>query len=226
MEKVKQAKAKTKINKTNKVKKEIPENVKAKLEEERLVKALEEESAFINSTQLNEKMINDFYKFHKRKIRRADFYSLLLCGLVLILIGINFLLDGSDYFFGLICNIIINTFLIILGIYLWVYAFKYQKYDKKESKKIYDDDISTYVNNYYFNNEMVIIKNKIGTTERTYECLEAVYETKDLYYILISRNSGYIMKKDSFTKGKENEFHNFVKEKMGKYYKKRCHRKN
>ena len=226
MEKVKQAKAKTKINKTNKVKKEIPYNFKAKLEEERLVKELEEESAFINSTQLNEKMINDFYKFHKRKIRRADFYSLLLCGLVLILIGINFLLDGSDYFFGLICNIIINTFLIILGIYLWVYAFKYQKYDKKESKKIYDDDISTYVNNYYFNDEMVIIKNKIGTTERTYECLEAVYETKDLYYILISRNSGYVMKKDSFTKGEENEFHNFIKEKMGKYYKKRCHRKN
>ena len=142
-------------------------------------------------------MINDFYKFHRRKIRRSDYISLLFCGLVLIIIGIKYLLEGSDYFFGLICNIIFNALLISLGIYLLAYALKYQKYDRKESKKIYDDDISTYINYYYFNDERAIIKNKIGTTERTYDCLEAIYETKDCYYILITKNSGYVMKKDS-----------------------------
>lgn len=218
--------SRTKENtKNNKVKKVEGSNVKAKLEDERLIKALEKESEYINSTKMNEKMINEFYKFHKRKIKRGDFYSLLLCGLVLIMIGINFLLEGEDYFFGLIINIIINVFLIALGIYLWVYAFKYQKYDKKESKKIYDDDISTYVNNYYFNDERVVVKNKMGTTERPYDCLEAVYEAKECYYILLKKNSGYIVKKDSFVKGEEKDFHKFIKEKTGKSYKKRCHRR-
>lgn len=214
-------KVKGKTSKAKGIKKDVP----VKLSKERIEKALKEESTFINETQLNEKMINDFYKFHKRQIRRSDFISLLFCGLVLIVIGVNYLLEGSDYFFGLICNIVINALLISLGIYLWAYALKYQKYDRKESKKIYDDDISTYINYYYFNDERAIIKNKVGTTERTYECLEAIYETKEFYYILITKNSGYVMKKDSFKKGEEEDFHKFIKEKMGKNYKKRCHRK-
>lgn len=216
MEKVRRKNSKAKENKSD---------VPVKLSEDRIEKALKEESIFINETQLNEKMINDFYKFHRRKIRRSDFISLLFCGFVLIIIGIKYLLEGSDYFFGLIFNIIFNALLISLGIYLWAYALKYQKYDRKESKKIYDDDISTYINYYYFNDERAIIKNKIGTTERTYECLEAIYETKEFYYILITKNSGYVMKKDSFKKGNEEDFHKFIKEKMGKNYKKRCHRK-
>lgn len=214
-----------KVKRKNNKAKESKVDVPVKLSEERIEKALKEESTFINETQLNEKMINDFYKFHKRQIRRSDFISLLFCGLVLIVIGVNYLLEGSDYFFGLICNIVINALLISLGIYLWAYALKYQKYDRKESKKIYDDDISTYINYYYFNDERAIIKNKVGTTERTYECLEAIYETKEFYYILITKNSGYVMKKDSFKKGAEEDFHKFIKEKMGKNYKKRCHRK-
>lgn len=210
---------KTKKRKTKA--KESKENIEAKLSEERLINALNEESLFINATHLNEKMVNDFYKFYRRKVKRADFWSLLLCGFVLVAIGINFLLEGEDYFFGLICNIIINAFLIFLGVYLWVYAFKYQKFNKKESKKIYDDDISTFTNYYYFDDERVIIKNKVGTTERTYECLEAVYDTKNFYYILLTKDSGYIIKKDSFTKGDEKNFNNFIKGKMGKGFKKR-----
>ena len=217
-------KVKRKNNRTNKTK-DFKDDVPVKLSEERIEKALKEESTYINETQLNEKMVNEFYKFHRRKIRRSDFISLLFCGLVLFIISINYLLEGSDYFFGLVCNIIFNALLISLGIYLWAYAFKYQKYDRKESKKIYDDDISKYMNYYYFNDERVIIKNKIGTTERTYDCLEAIYEAKEYYYILITKNSGYVMKKDSFKKGEEEDFHKFIKEKMGKNYKKRCHRK-
>ena len=99
--------------KNNKVK-ENKSDVPVKLSEDRIEKALKEESTFINETQLNEKMINDFYKFHRRKIRRSDYISLLFCGLVLIIIGIKYLLEGSDYFFGLICNIIFNALLIFL----------------------------------------------------------------------------------------------------------------
>ena len=214
-----------KVGRPKKRTKKTNDNLEVKLPEDAKEKALQEESLFINETQLNEKMANDFFKFYKRKIRRSDFYTILLCGVILIIIAINYLLEGNDYLFGIVCNIVINTLLILAGIYLWIYAFKYQKYDKKESKKIYNEDISTYMNYYYFNDERVIIKNKIGTTDRQYDCLEAIYESKECYYILITKRSGYVMKKDSFKKGEEEQFHKFIKEKMGKNYKKRCHRK-
>ena len=213
-------------NKASKAKKENTNNIKVKLPADRIIKSLQKESLYINETQLNVKMINDFYKFHKRKIKRGDFYSLLLCGLILIAFAINFLMEGSEFFFGLIANLAINGFLIALAIDLWIYAFKYQKYDKRESKKIYNDDISTFMNYYYFKDEKLVVKNKVGTTESDYDCLEAIYETKNFYYILINIDNGYIMKKDAFTKGDEKDFHNFIKEKMGKNYKKRCHKKN
>ena len=223
MEKEK-TKTRSRITKADRLR-AIKENGKVKLDEDRIIKDIEENAMYVNKTQLNEKIINDFYKFYKRRIKRADFYSLIFCGIILIIIGVNFILQGSDYFFGIICNIIINVSAICLGIYLCVYSFKYQKFDKKESKKIYNDDISTYINEYYFNNENVIIINKEGKTEKKYNQLDSVYEAKNFYYILLTKNSGFAMSKDSFVKGKEADFHEFIKQKMGKNYKKSCHRK-
>ena len=59
---------------------------KVELPADSLTRAMEEEAEFINETQLNEKMINQFYKFYKRKIKRTDFYTLLFCGIVLIIV--------------------------------------------------------------------------------------------------------------------------------------------
>ena len=200
-------------------------DIKAQLPPDNLIKEREKGSIYINETQLSEKIINQFYKFYKRKIKRADFYSLLFCGGVLIGVGINYLIKGNDNLFGVVFNSAFNIFLILLGLYLFYYAFSYQKYNKKESLRIYDEDISTYINYYYFNSERVFISNKLGTTERTYDCLEGIYETKKYYYLLISRSSGYIIDKKGFKKGTEEGFHEFIKNKMKKNYKKRCHRK-
>ena len=69
----------------------------------------------------------------------------------------------------------------------------------KESKKIYDDDISTYVNNYYFNDERIIVKNKMGTTfvgacfceERIYLCNigdSRAYRVRESQLVQISKD--------------------------------------
>ena len=64
--KIRTRKNKTSRTKENTKKKKMKNvegsNVKAKLEDERLIKALEKESEYINSTKMNEKMINEFYK--------------------------------------------------------------------------------------------------------------------------------------------------------------------
>lgn len=185
----------------------------------------EKEAKFINTTVTNENIINKFYKFYKRKVKRFDFYSFLICGIALILIAINLLLQGSDYFMELIWNIIISVILIGIGICFWISAFKNQKYDKKDMVRIYAEDISNISNDYFFDDDKVVIVNKFGETERSYEYLEAIYEAKDYYYIFTTRKSAYIMDKKKFTKGTEKEFNNFIKSKMKKNYKKRCIRK-
>ena len=135
------------------------------------------------------------------------------------------LLNGEVFFGEIICDLIIIIILISLGICFWISAFNVQKYDKKRMKKIYDEDISKMSIDFYFDNDKVVIVNKYGETERVYEYLEAIYEAKDFYYIFTAKKNAHIMKKDSFTKGKEEEFNKFIKDKMGKKYKKRCIRK-
>lgn len=213
-------KTRTRITKADRLRASMGDGT-VKLEEDRIIKEIEENSIYINETQLNEKIINNFYKYYKRKIKRSDFITLLLCGLILIGVGINYLLEGNDYFFGIVCNIVINVFLIALGIYLCVYDFKYQKYDKKESKKIYNEDISKFKNYYYFENNRLTIVNNAGKTNKLYKEIYFIYEAKHFYYILLTPENGLVMSKDAFTKGKEEDFHKFIKEKMGKSFKKR-----
>ena len=77
---------------------------------------------------------------------------------------------------------------------------------------------------YYFTEDEIIIANKFGETIKLYEHLTGIYEAKTCYYLFTSRKNGYIIKKDSFTKGIEYKFRLFMKEKLGKSYK-RCYRK-
>lgn len=179
------------------------------------------EAKFVNITEINEDIINKFYKFYKYHVKRFDFYSFLICGVILILIGIRLLINEDTYFLGVIFNIMVSIVLILIGIYFWISAFKAQKYDKKNMIRIYAEDISKITNDYFFDNDKVIIVNKFGETERVYEYLDAIYESKEFYYIFTTSKNAYIMKKDSFKKGKEEEFNIFIKEKMGKNYKKR-----
>ncbi len=192
---------------------------------ENIKKQREKEARFVNTTVMSEEIINKFYKFYARRVNRFDFYSFLICGLLLIIIAINFLIHGNEYFLGIVGNIITSIILIGIGICFWMSAFKTQKYDKKSMVKIYSEDISNLLNDYYFDNSKVVIVNKYGETERVYDYLEAIYEAKDYYYIFTTKKNCHIMRKDSFKKGREEDFHKFIKERMGKNYKKRCIRK-
>lgn len=189
---------------------------------ENVKKQMEKEALFVNTTEINEDIINKFYRFYKMKIKRFDFYSFLICGIIFIIVGIMNIFKGNEFLFSTIVNIIINLILIAIGITFWVSAFQTQKYDKKSMMKIYSEDISKLINYYYFYDDKVIIINKYGETERVFEYLENIYESKYYYYIFINRKKVHIMRKDSFTKGEEEEFHDFIKEKMKKHYKKRC----
>jgi len=135
------------------------------------------------------------------------------------------LIKGSDNIFGIIITIITNVFLILIGIGFEISAFRIQKYDKKAMERVYDEDISKITNEYYFQNDKVVIVNKYGETERVYEYLDSIYEDKECYYIFTNKKNSYILKKDSFISGKENDFNLFIREKMGRNYKKRCIRK-
>ena len=199
--------------------------VNNKITKDNIKRQREKESKFINTTTTNENIINQFYKFYKRKVKRFDFYSFIICGIALVVIAINMLLQDNDSLIEFLINIIISVILIGIGICFWIAASKNQKYDKKDMLRIYAEDISKISNDYFFDDDKVIIVNKFGETERSYDYLESIYEAKDYYYIFTTRKSAYIMNKNKFIKGTEREFNKFIKEKMGKNYKKRCIRK-
>lgn len=192
---------------------------------EDIEKQRENNSMFINITALDENMINTFYKFYNHRVKRFDFYSFIICGILFIVIAINSLIKGSDYFLGIIWNIIINIIFIGIGLGFLSLAFKSQKYDKKSIVKIYAEDISNVVNNFFFDDEKMLVINRLGETQRVYEYLDSVYEAKNYYYFFTTKKNAFIMQKNAFTKGTEKEFHKFIKQKMGRNYKKRCIRK-
>ena len=136
---------------------------------ENIKKQREKEAKFVNTTVMSEEIINKFYKFYARRVNIFDFYSFLICGVLLIIIAIHFLINGSEYFLGIVGNIITSIILIGIGICFWMSAFKTQKYDKKSMVKIYAEDISNLSNDYYFDNKKVVIVNKYGETERVYD---------------------------------------------------------
>lgn len=192
---------------------------------EQIILERNEASIFKNNTQINEELINRFYKFYKYKVRRLDFISFLICGVVLVVLAICNLIKGSNQVFGIILNITSSIALTVIGIGFGVSAFQIQKFDKKTMEKVYNEDISNLKNEYYFQDDKIIIVNKYGETERVYEYLDSIYEDKKCYYIFTNKKSSYILKKDSFITGEENDFNLFIKEKMGRNYKKRCRRK-
>lgn len=203
----------------------MEKNSVSKINNEQVTRAREKEAIFINHTELDENSINKFYKFYRFRVKRFDFYSFLICGLIMIIVSIFYLLKWDDYFLGILGNILINMIFMALGVCFWISAFKSQKYDRKAMKKIYDEDVCNLENTYYFNENGLIIVNKYGETERLYNYLEAVYESKDFYYFFTAKKNAHIMSKDSFVKGSENDFNIFIREKLGKIYKKRCIRK-
>lgn len=187
---------------------------------EEIIVEREKQAKFINETVMNEQMINEYYKFYKRKIKKFDFISFLICGAILIIMAIYNLFTCNNDFLGVIFNVITNIILIAIGIIFWHTCLKNEKYDKQMMIHIYDEDISKIKTRYYFNEDTLIIINKYGETERLYDCLESVYETKEYYYICVSKNNTYILKKDSFIKGEERDFNVFIRQELGKGYKK------
>ena len=140
---------------------------------------------------------------------------------MLICIAVFYLTRLNDYFLGIVWNIIINTAIIGLGIGFFVSALRNQKYNTNNMSKIYDRDMSVIENTYYFNEKNIIIINEVGETNRMYDYLTAVYEAKKYYYLFTNTKNAYIIRKDSFIKGSQYKFREFIKEKLGKSYKKR-----
>lgn len=207
--------------KTTKIKKEPTEIVKIdnKHTKKQIEKLRESEAIYINKTEINEDIINKFYKFYNFKIKKLDCYTFLLSGIILIAIGILYLIKLDRHFLGLIWNIIINTLFLTLGIIFLVLALKSKKYDKEKSLGTYEQDISNIKNKYYFYDDKLIIVNEVGETEIKYEYIERIYEAKDYYYIFTNQDNAYILKSNNFTKGDEYRFNKFITEKVNKIYK-------
>ena len=117
-------------------------------------------------------------------------------------------------------EIILGLVIIVgLGIYFWLGIIRPNLIVEKtkKSKKVSGE----FVNNYEFFKNYFKVKNQDGEAQVVYFKLYRVVETKDFFYIYISRQYAFIVSKQGFTKGTTEEFSEFMKKKMFTKYKNR-----
>lgn len=199
----------------NKVKEEVK---LVNITREEIAKERAKKALYVNKTTVSEEMINKFYKFYKYRVKRLDFYSFLISGILLLIVSIIRFFNVDEPLIGIVINCVINIVLIIIG---GIFIFTALKPQKCNITVTDSENMATMNNEYYFEDENVIIVNKDSQTTKTYKELSAVYESDGYYYLFTNRRNAYIIKKDCFTKGIEYKFRLFIIDKMGRLYKKR-----
>ena len=110
---------------------------------------------------------------------------------------------------------------IVLVIAFCLYLFyKFVFIPKKIKKQEQSNQlVKEYIITYTFFKNHFISKNEEKEASTSYFNIYKVIETKTNYYIYMSREYAFIISKDGFIKGKEEEFKEFIKKKVKLKYK-------
>lgn len=167
------------------------------------------EKLFENKTKYSQKDYDIFIEAYKNEFAKSDYvfilFNIVFFGLCMILA-----FREKEIFLGL-------AILIGLGLYLWFRIIRQNLIVEKtkKSQKVLGD----FENNYEFYKNYFKVKNKDGEAQIFYLNLYRTIETKEFFYIFISRQYAFIISKQGFIKGTAEEFASFIKKKMPIKYK-------
>ena len=169
------------------------------------------EILFENKTKYSKKEYDIFLESYMKEYATSDYaysiFNIVFFGLCMI-----FAFLEKELFLGV-------ALLIGLGIYLWFKIVRANKLVEKTKKSLKVS--GNFVNNYKFYKNMFKVENVEGKAEILYFKLYRVVETKEYFYIYISRQCAFIVSKNGFTKGSQEEFSKFIKKKAFTKYKNR-----
>ena len=178
------------------------------------MKTLKMEELYENKTKYTRKEYDDFIKVHQQEYATSENAFTIF----------NILFFGMCMVFAFIEKEWILAIAILLGLLIYIW-YKFIRPVKRAEKDINSEKLSgNFINTYKFYKSYFNVENPEGKAQIFYFKLYRVIETKDMYYIYISRDNAFILSKDSFTKGDKLEFAKFIKSKVRMKYRNRIKR--
>ena len=171
----------------------------------------EPKTLFVNKTIHTDATLHQFSNFHAYKKHLLMLPGYALTGLAAIALGIS-LLGGDNFIWGIL--------FLAAGIYCIVKIFTLPGSTYKVLQRVYKN-LPNRVALYAFRDEDFRISGLQATGVFPYFQLSGVYETKDKFYLYFGEDNAYFVDKSTFSYGDVNEFRNFIKERMGKKFKRR-----
>lgn len=169
------------------------------------------EKRFENKTKYSQKEYDIFLESYKNEYATSENAYIVVYttffGFCMILAFIE-----KEFLLGI-------ALLIGLLIYLWYKVIRPNKLVEKTKKS--QKVSGSFVNNYDFYQNYFKVENSEGKAQILYFKLYRVVETKDYFYIYVSRQYAFIVSKAGFTKGNKEDFSKFIKKKVFTKYKNR-----
>ena len=165
---------------------------------------IEEPVLVINETECTDEEVETACKAHFLKRKPAYTFGLPLLGIVYLAVAV--LING---------DILARLLMAILGVYLFLMPYLSYRRTLREEKNVYRK-LRTRGAKYVFCEEYMRVYGIQSAAQHPYFCLWKVIETKNCYYLYYTYDRCYIMRKDGFAVGSEEEFRRLMREKVGK----------
>lgn len=169
------------------------------------------EFLFENKTKYSEKLYNSFIKDYAKEYSKSD----------------RFFVFYNVLFFSLCSYIAFNEKQIVLGICVLIGTILFLGYNiakpyiKKKKNKKSDKVSGNFVNSYKFGQNYFEVNNPEGNAKVSYLKIYRVIETKDYFYIFLTKEDAFIVAKIGFTKGNVLDFSSFIQKKTRFKYRNR-----
>ncbi len=168
-----------------------------------------EDKLFENKTTYTQNMYIDFLKFHNKRynftyMTYTIIWSIILLSCIIYCFSYNMRLQG-----------VIIT-IILLSFVIYRFARPQMIVDKElKSDKLGDNNINVFT----FYKKYMEIKNKNGKFKYNYFMIRKVFETKDSFYLYVTKENAFLISKKAFSLGTSEDFSKFAKLKFGMKYK-------
>ena len=159
---------------------------------------------FKNATQYSKKLYDDFTRFHNSKNSLA--YN---CFTISILIMFSYCIFATiREKITLLAILFVLALIIFVGYRLFnpIYLYKRELKTKAIAKE------QTF--NFYFYDKYFKVRDNLNFDKISYFRLHKVYETPKYFYLYLTKKYSFIINKEGFRQGTNEEFSNFIKNKM------------
>lgn len=162
------------------------------------------ELKFENNTKYNEKIYEDFLKFHTKQ-----YFAKYVAYTIIVLLAFIYMLFCSMGYGN--WNLVLLIFIIIIGFITYrIYSQKRIIKEELESSKISGQEEFTFK----FYDKYFTVNNLKKIEEIKYVKIYKAFETNIYFYLYINRTNAFILEKSGFVNKDIDEFKDFLKTKL------------